>query len=656
MAESAEFQERFLQQQQVIDRLATEISQLEQLLNNLHLRNTGTPLNVQQAVAAIPTLKPFDHKNGDTSENIKSFRESWKDYCIASGLEHKPEREKIANLRLMLGVDTMKYFENLPLTLEDKSTAEKILDALQMNLVPELNVIYERAMFNSARQEEGESADDYVNRLRKLIKNCKYGELSDEFLRDRLVVSIKDRGLRRRFYENNKLTLANVVNQLKVSETAEQQLQEITPNEFRDVNRINNNFAPRNKSRSRSKSSSRYSKDPRPQGGQPCESCGYSRHAEGDRCPAASALCNHCHSKGHYAKVCRKRDNDQTSSSNQQQRYRNQPRRRNYNKNNTVNAMQTQNTEESVIQQEIVYSIGVSSSKVIESDLIFLVAGKTKQVKCQMDTGATCNVVGFDNYCQIVENNEPVLSHSSITIKCFGGSTVNPIGEAIINCRRNNKIFRLVFQVVEHTHQPLLSANACKRLGLIKICNTISEVQHKSAVDIVAAYSDVFDGLGKFSKPVSLEVDEHVKPVIDAPRRIPIAGRPIFEKTIAELEEQKLIEKVERHTSWVSNALLVNRDGKTRLCIDPVHLNRALKRVNYQIPTIDEILPELSKARVFTTLDAKKGFWQLELDEPSSYLTTFWGPSGQFAGYEYRSEFLQHPSCSSNASTQLFMV
>jgi hypothetical protein len=81
----AEFQVRCLKQQQVIDRLATEIAQLEQLLSNLHLRNTGTPLNVnvQQAFAAIPTLKRFDHKNGDTSENIKSFRESRKDYCIA---------------------------------------------------------------------------------------------------------------------------------------------------------------------------------------------------------------------------------------------------------------------------------------------------------------------------------------------------------------------------------------------------------------------------------------------------------------------------------------------------------------------------------------------------------------------------------------------
>ena len=37
-------------------------------------------------------------------------------------------------------------------------------------------------------------------------------------------------------------------------------------------------------------------------------------------------------------------------------------------------------------------------------------------------------------------------------------------------------------------------------------------------------------------------------------------------------------------------------------------------------------MPELSKARVFTVADAKNGFWQVKLDEESSYLTTFGTP------------------------------
>lgn len=48
------------------------------------------------------------------------------------------------------------------------------------------------------------------------------------------------------------------------------------------------------------------------------------------------------------------------------------------------------------------------------------------------------------------------------------------------------------------------------------------------------------------------------------------------------------------------------------------------------MPTVEEIIPELSKAKVFTTLDATKGFWQLCLDEESSKLTTFWTPFGRY--------------------------
>ncbi|KAK3736228.1 hypothetical protein QZH41_007340 [Actinostola sp. cb2023] len=59
-------------------------------------------------------------------------------------------------------------------------------------------------------------------------------------------------------------------------------------------------------------------------------------------------------------------------------------------------------------------------------------------------------------------------------------------------------------------------------------------------------------------------------------------------------------------------------------------LNQALKRPKYQMPTLDELLPKLNNAKVFTTLDAKDGFYQISLDEQSSKLTTFWTPFGRY--------------------------
>lgn len=44
--------------------------------------------------------------------------------------------------------------------------------------------------------------------------------------------------------------------------------------------------------------------------------------------------------------------------------------------------------------------------------------------------------------------------------------------------------------------------------------------------------------------------------------------------------------------------------------------------------SLEELLPKFSKAKVFSTLDAKDGFYQVELDECSSLKTTFWTPFG----------------------------
>ena len=48
------------------------------------------------------------------------------------------------------------------------------------------------------------------------------------------------------------------------------------------------------------------------------------------------------------------------------------------------------------------------------------------------------------------------------------------------------------------------------------------------------------------------------------------------------------------------------------------------------MPTLEEVLLTLSKAKIFTMLDTKDGFHQVKLDDTSSYLTTFWTPFGRY--------------------------
>ena len=62
----------------------------------------------------------------------------------------------------------------------------------------------------------------------------------------------------------------------------------------------------------------------------------------------------------------------------------------------------------------------------------------------------------------------------------------------------------------------------------------------------------------------------------------------------------------------------------------PVHLNKALLRPHHPMKTIDDILGNMSNAKVFSILDAKTTFWQIPLDEQSSLLTTFITPNGRY--------------------------
>lgn len=59
-------------------------------------------------------------------------------------------------------------------------------------------------------------------------------------------------------------------------------------------------------------------------------------------------------------------------------------------------------------------------------------------------------------------------------------------------------------------------------------------------------------------------------------------------------------------------------------------LEQCIKRNHYPLSTIDNVLPLLSDAKLFTVLDAKNGFWHVQLDTDSSYLTTFSTPWGRY--------------------------
>ena len=78
--------------------------------------------------------------------------------------------------------------------------------------------------------------------------------------------------------------------------------------------------------------------------------------------------------------------------------------------------------------------------------------------------------------------------------------------------------------------------------------------------------------------------------------------------------------------------VVVEKPNGKRICLDPQHLNKAIKREHYQLPTIEDITTRMANATWFSKLDGNHGYWQIPLNPESQLLTTFNTP---FDGYCY---------------------
>ena len=116
-----------------------------------------------------------------------------------------------------------------------------------------------------------------------------------------------------------------------------------------------------------------------------------------------------------------------------------------------------------------------------------------------------------------------------------------------------------------------------------------------------------------------------VKHVIRLDTKVPFHER-YRRKHLKEMLEIGAIRKSQ--SPWACAIVLVcKKDGALRFCIDLRKLNAQTIKDAQTLPRIEESLDSLCGAVIFTSLDLKSGYWQVELDEDSIPAFTV-GPLG----------------------------
>ncbi|XP_059046435.1 uncharacterized protein K02A2.6-like [Achroia grisella] len=143
---------------------------------------------------------------------------------------------------------------------------------------------------------------------------------------------------------------------------------------------------------------------------------------------------------------------------------------------------------------------------------------------------------------------------------------------------------------------------------------------------------DLFEGMGclkQFKYDIDI-IDSPKLPICPA-RKVPYIIRDTVKKELDSMVAQKVIKPVTKPTPAVSPMVVVRKNNKIRLCIDPSEINKNLKRRHYPLNTVEEIIARIYGSKWFTLLDCKRGFWQLQVTKRTSEYLTFSTPFGRYS-------------------------
>ena len=245
-------------------------------------------------------------------------------------------------------------------------------------------------------------------------------------------------------------------------------------------------------------------------------------------------------------------------------------------------------------------------------------------VEMVVDSGAT-NVIEKHLWSKLKQEKiECVSKKSNKKLYPYGSKQpLEILGTFSALAKVGETIVKAEFVVIDGEGEALLGRETAVQLGVLQF--GVPVYSFKSKEEILHDYKGIFEGVGKLTGyKVKLHVDPEVPAVAQPVRRTPFSLREKVKEKIEELVAMDIIEPVEGPTPWVSPVLIVpKQNDEIRLCVDMRRANEVIIRERYQIPTVDEVLHNLNQSTVFSKLDLKWGYHQLELHPDSRSITTF---------------------------------
>lgn len=461
---------------------------------------------------------------------------------------------------------------------------------------PMTNVIMERHNFNVRYQQPGEPVQSFITSLKILADTCEFDTLKDSLIRDRIVCGISSNSVRKQLLKERDLSLHKAIQLCQIHEAAEKHSEQVT--EKHEVNAIAQRKTKEVKENAK------------------CIYCGNVHAPRKEACPAYGKKCALCSKLHHFAKVCKST-----------------PRRRVI---KHVNAVLDEDEEDdNEHKEDWEYKVHGLSHNLTKNEIYCTARINSRDINLKIDTGAKCNVLPLQHFKQ-VKAKEAINKAKAVNLIAYGGERFSTLGTVDLLSKIGEISEIITFQVIDRQAMPILGLNDSLRLGLIELDSKVHEVgtdeEDAFREEILHEYADLFDDqLGTLPARYIMRIDPNVPPVVKPARKIPQAMEKKVKNALDDMMQKGVITPETEPTEWVSQMVAAEKkNGDIRICLDPRDLNKALKRPHYPMRTADDVASRIGNAKVFSTLDAKAGFWQIRMDKTSSRRTTFSTPFGRY--------------------------
>ena len=548
-------------------------------------------------------------QNPTINWSAPNLTEEWKRFqqhselMFVGPLKKTTNEERAAYILIWVGIEGREIFNSWNLTPEQGQDYAFLFTQFRKHTEPQKNTLFSRYIFQTRRQKDDESFVAFATDLRNLAKECSYDK-PEEMVRDRIVAGINNEDVREKLLtEGDSLTMTKAIQIATTHETTQAQLKSMAGSSMTSKHQQAEVDAIKKKTYRQNKDRETFT----------CKNCG-GKH-EKRQCPAFGKKCNFCHKLNHYEKQCfAKKKGDRP----------NRPQK-------SVHTLEEEDEFYiSSIEQEKEKNTAFANIELTDTT-----EGNTAtcNIRFKIDTGAQANVLPLKVFNKKI-NKPNLLEPSSHKLISYTGQQLKTTGKVKLQCKYKDRQDDLTFHVVDTEAQPILGLQACIDLQLVKLLLSIEEKTEKETMttdSVKQEYQQLFKGMGDIGGEARIQLRPDAVPVIDAPRRVPIALRDRLRQELDRMCEQNIIEKVTEPTDWVNSLVVVEKpNGKLRVCLDPRNLNKAIKRPHYSMPTLEDAVSKMADAKFFSKLDAQSGYWQIKLDEESSYLTTFNSPFGRY--------------------------